>query len=75
MPADTLDIRKTAEIFKNLVNKPAQRVIICAGTGCMANGAQQVIDTLEETIKREDIPVTIDIHKEGTENSIHISKS
>lgn len=75
MPANTLDILKTAENFKNLVNKPAQRVIICAGTGCMANGAQQVIDTLEETIKREEIPVTIDIHKEGTENSIHISKS
>ena len=30
---------------------PQRRVIVCAGTGCVANGAYQVIAAFQEQIK------------------------
>jgi NADH-quinone oxidoreductase subunit F len=56
-------------------NGPAQRrVIVCAGTGCVANGAYNVIKAFEEQIKAAGISVTTEFKAEGG-HDLRLNKS
>lgn len=43
---NTLDLKKTKEAFGKKLDAVKQRIIICAGTGCVANGSLKVRDEL-----------------------------
>ena len=45
--------------------KAQRRVIVCAGTGCVANGAYKVIKAFEEQIKAAGINVTTEFKAEA----------
>ncbi len=53
-----------------------RRVIICAGTGCVANGALKIFEALKKRVSEENIEVVVELreeeHKEG---ALHLSKS
>ena len=44
-----LDLKKVAEEFK--ANLEDRRVVVCAGTACVANGSLKVIDALQKEIE------------------------
>ncbi len=53
-----------------------RRVILCAGTGCMANGSMKLFHALEAEIKKAGLNVVVELHKEDKpEKFIHLSKS
>ncbi len=57
-----------------------RRVIICAGTGCVANGALKVHRAFLEEMDKQGVSVTVELREEGgdrkaTHPSIHLSKS
>ena len=43
----------------------ARRVVICAGTGCVANGAMAVVEAFAAQIAAAGIPVTVEFKNEG----------
>ena len=43
-----IDIKKEQEKAQELVNQQGLRVLVCAGTGCVANGSLEVIKRFEE---------------------------
>jgi NADH-quinone oxidoreductase subunit F len=51
-----------------------RRVIICAGTGCMANGSLKVYEEFERRMKEAGLPVTLELRTEDND-SIRVSKS
>ena len=51
-----------------------RRVIVCAGTACVANGALKVYDAFEKVCKARDIDVTV-VLSEGNESDTQVSKS
>ena len=54
----------------------SRRVIICAGTGCMANGAMEVFGEFAAQAGRSEIPFVTQLRKEeAEEGGLHISKS
>lgn len=77
MSTQTLDFKKVKENYdKNTTNRK-QRIVLCAGTGCIANGALKVQKELEKEIKAQGLNVVIDIDKHdcGDEDYIHVSGS
>ena len=44
----TIDIKKEQENAQELINKQGLRVLVCGGTGCVANGSLAVMDKFRE---------------------------
>src|SRR5579859_1134955 len=56
---------------------PAQlrRVIICAGTGCMANGAMKVFEQFKAEMAGAGIHVILELRPEAGDGEVRLSKS
>ena len=54
----------------------SRRVILCAGTGCVANGSLKVRDRLVTLLEEKGLPVVVDLHR-GTppQDGVHVSGS
>ena len=52
-----------------------QKLIICAGTGCVAGGSLKVYDRLKELMEAEHLPVEVTLEEEPHENGIGLKKS
>ncbi len=53
---------------------PQRRVVVCAGTGCVANGAYKVIAAFEDQIKAAGIKVTTEFRPEAA-HDLRLNKS
>ncbi|HOT27308.1 MAG TPA: NADH-ubiquinone oxidoreductase-F iron-sulfur binding region domain-containing protein [Candidatus Ozemobacteraceae bacterium] len=71
----TADLNSIASTFSAAAAKPARRVIICAGTGCVANGALKVHQALIEKIAAEQLPVIAELREEKADKAVWVSKS
>ncbi len=67
------------EIKKNYLKRTKlikRRVIICAGTGCVANGSRKILEEFKKEIKKAGIEFYVDLKFEHkTDEGIHISES
>ena len=72
----TIDLEKIAAGYQAKQKKLGSRVIICAGTGCVANGSLKVRDAFIEEFKKAGIKATIelDAHDCG-DGATYVSKS
>jgi len=54
---------------------PVRRVILCAGTGCMANGAMKIFERFKKEITSADLNVILELRPEAGDHDIRLSKS
>src|SRR5713101_3671487 len=52
-----------------------RRVIICAGTGCMANGAMKVYEQFKSEMAGAGLQVILELRAEATIDEVRLSKS
>lgn len=52
-----------------------QKIIICAGTGCVAGGSLNVYSRLKEIMEERNIHVAVELEKEPHDNSVGLKKS
>jgi NADH-quinone oxidoreductase subunit F len=52
-----------------------RRVVICAGTGCMANGAMKVFDKFKTEVADSGLRVVLELRPEAEDDEIRLSKS
>ncbi len=52
-----------------------RRVIICAGTGCMANGAMKVFEHFKTEMAVADLNVILELRSEAGDGEVRLSKS
>ena len=71
----TVDLEKIRDDYKAAAAKIKRRIIICAGTGCVANGSLDVRDALAEALKNAGVDVTLELRKEEEHTGTYISKS
>ncbi len=64
MSQPIMDLAKIARDYTAAAEKTARRVIVCAGTGCVANGALKVVDAFVREIAAKGLPVTIELSKD-----------
>jgi len=71
------DLKAIQKEFSAGLKNIKHRVIICAGTGCVANGSLKVYARLTEEIKKLGLPVTLELKDEDkpVSESVFISKS
>lgn len=60
----TENLQKIADGYKARSETITRRMIICAGTGCIANGALKLYDALLEEVKKAGIPVVVELKPE-----------
>ena len=51
MTATLIDIKAEQEKVKEAIKAQGLRVLVCAGTGCVANGSLKVIERFKEQIE------------------------
>ena len=65
-PTNTIiNLEKEAERYNKRTQTVARRIIICAGTGCVANGSLKIFKAFEEEIEKRGLDVTTRIDIEG----------
>ena len=52
-----------------------RRVILCAGTGCMANGAMKVFERFKQEMAAADLNVVLELRPEAGDRDVRLSKS
>ena len=71
-----IDLKKIADNYNAASGKLARRIVLCGGTGCVANGAMKVRDELVKLLKAENIDAIVEMKSEEKhENAIYVSKS
>ncbi|HOB74616.1 MAG TPA: NADH-ubiquinone oxidoreductase-F iron-sulfur binding region domain-containing protein [Phycisphaerae bacterium] len=60
-----IDLERIAEEYGNARKALARRITICAGTGCVANGALKVFDAFVEKIAAAGLPVVTELKSEA----------
>jgi NADH-quinone oxidoreductase subunit F len=74
--AEKIDLKKIAADYKNKVLPIKRRVIICAGTGCVANGALEIHDALVKEVENRKLNVVVELDKHDCGTSdVFVSKS
>ena len=72
----TVDLEKIAADYKKAYENVKRRIIICGGTGCVANGSLDVRDALAKELEKAGIDVTLEVKTEDTKkDETYISKS
>ncbi len=72
LPAPTIHL-KPANGKSNL--SQVRRVIICAGTGCMANGAMKVFEQFQKQMPGSGLNVILELRPEAFDHDVRLSKS
>ncbi len=70
-----VDLEKIASDYKAAAAKIQRRIIICGGTGCVANGSLDVRDALAEALKNAGVDVALELKAEDNHTGTYISKS
>ena len=67
------------ENIKNELDKVSgsikKRIVICAGTGCVANGSLKVYDELVKILKDRNLKITVELKKEDEGKDVNLAKS
>ncbi len=68
-----IDLDRIAACYAAATRNLARRLIICAGTGCVAGGAMKVLREFRSQIERHELPVVLELAAEN--EGVHLSKS
>jgi NADH-quinone oxidoreductase subunit F len=76
-PAETVQLKQIAADYESAIAKVSRRIIICAGTGCMAGGALKVYREFVERIAEAGLAVVTELKPENghSHEGLYISKS
>ena len=72
----TIDLNEIGKAHQDAANRSKRRVVICAGTGCMAGGAMKVFKALQEETRAKGIELVIELDYEDQKaKDAHLTKS
>ncbi len=72
---DTAVLDNIKEDYNSKISALSHRIVICAGTGCIANGAMEVHAELARIIEEKNLPLILSLKEEAEDDSVLISKS
>jgi NADH-quinone oxidoreductase subunit F len=67
------DLLSIAETFRNSLEKQTKKVLVCAGTGCIAGGSLEIYEKIKQLVSEKGLLVDVDLLKE--EEGIGVKKS
>ncbi|MBP2659194.1 MAG: hndC2 [Firmicutes bacterium] len=69
------DFRNACKIYKKSLDAQKKKILVCAGTGCVAGGALDIYAELIRSNKERGVPCTVSFEKEPHDGSVGIKKS
>jgi NADH-quinone oxidoreductase subunit F len=69
------DFKNACTMYTNALDAQIKKVLVCAGTGCVAGGAIDIYKQLIKSNKENSVPCTVKLEKEPHHESIGIKKS
>ena len=51
------------------------QVLVCAGTGCVANGSMKVYEYLKSNLEKRHVKVSVELQDEAGQEGLHLKKS
>ena len=67
------DLLNKADIYEKSLDKQRKKVLVCAGTGCVAGGSLAIYERIKSLVKEEGLLVDVDLDRE--EAGIGVKKS
>lgn len=71
-PIELEDIKKQVQ---SALKSGCTRILVCGGTGCMANGAPDVFAALQAELEKRNIPIRVDILEESERDAVKLGYS
>lgn len=69
------DLKKAGEIYQKSLAAQTKKILVCAGTGCVAGGSLDIYNELIRLITAQGLTCEIALEKEPHENAVGIKKS
>lgn len=69
------DLVNLRSIYSNSIKQETKKILVCAGTGCVAGGSLQIYDELIRLMKEKNINCTVELEKEPHEHSVGVKRS
>jgi len=69
------ELKNAVDTSKEYIEKEGLKVLVCAGTGCVANGSLEIYDKLKEKVNDINMPVKVELFEENKEENITVKKS
>ncbi len=69
------DFIKYSQSAKAVYDAQEKKIIVCAGTGCVAGGSLQIYDKLKATMEEKNLNVAVELADDPHSNSIGLKKS
>lgn len=69
------ELKKFREESFSSYQSQATKIIVCAGTGCVAGGSLEVYSRLKELMETHNIHVSVELEKEPHDNTVGLKKS
>jgi NADH-quinone oxidoreductase subunit F len=58
------DLEQHKKQFREVMEKYQARIVVCGGTGCIANGAGEIIETFHQVLKEKGLSAAVAVAKE-----------
>jgi NADH-quinone oxidoreductase subunit F len=75
MITEKVNLKSIKDEFNKSLSCVKRRVVICAGTGCVANGALDVYQALVDALKACNLDVIVELKKEEKKADVYVSQS
>jgi NADH-quinone oxidoreductase subunit F len=69
------DLISMSDVYKLSLKRQSKRILICAGTGCVAGGALNIYQKFIEIMEQRGIECAVSLEKEPHDESVGIKKS
>nr|WP_319488849.1 NADH-quinone oxidoreductase subunit NuoF [uncultured Caproiciproducens sp.] len=69
------DLQKIRSLYQERLAKQKVKILICAGTACVANGSLALYDTFMKLVEEKGINCAVDLEHEPEEEPVGIKKS
>ncbi|MHC1761133.1 MAG: NADH-ubiquinone oxidoreductase-F iron-sulfur binding region domain-containing protein [Negativicutes bacterium] len=69
------DIQNAREHYKIALGAQKKKILVCAGTGCIAGGSLEIYAELVRLIDEKGIPCVVSLEKEPHDDSVGVKKS
>ena len=69
------DLQNTRTVYKKRLDQQKKKILICAGTACVASGSLAIYDEFIRLANEKGIPCSIDLQHESEEGEVGIKKS
>lgn len=68
------DLTNARDMFKNSIEKQKKKILICAGTGCVAGGSLEIYDEFLRLMKEKNVDCEVNLEQEPHDETIGIKK-